>query len=161
MADVALPSLPALPDSEATPTKRGLASLLSDGWLRACALFTLVTLLMPAEGVSWLDFCPAMRFTGAPCPGCGITRCGANLLRGDLDRAFRYHPLGILVLPAVNGLGVLALLPRLRRERIRRVLARWLSAWGRLGLAVVVGFFLLGWLRWLLVFLGWISFPMQ
>lgn len=38
--------------------------------------------------------------TGFPCPGCGLTRAGFALLRGDFIRAYEIHPFiyGIVVL---------------------------------------------------------------
>lgn len=36
--------------------------------------------------------CPMVLFTGYPCPGCGLTRAGMALLRGDFSRAWQIHP---------------------------------------------------------------------
>lgn len=36
--------------------------------------------------------CPMVMFTGYPCPGCGLTRAGVALLRGDFALAFSIHP---------------------------------------------------------------------
>jgi len=38
-------------------------------------------------------------FTGLPCPGCGLTRAHLAFLRGDILKAFAYHPL--FPLPAI------------------------------------------------------------
>ena len=46
--------------------------------------------------------CPFALCTGMACPGCGMTRAAAYLVRGDLDLALRYHPL--VPLTAVAGL---------------------------------------------------------
>ena len=35
--------------------------------------------------------CPILRFTGIPCPGCGMTRAWLAVLRGDLVTAFSYN----------------------------------------------------------------------
>ena len=37
--------------------------------------------------------CPIKFFTGISCPGCGMTRAYAALLKGDLTAAFGFHPL--------------------------------------------------------------------
>lgn len=37
--------------------------------------------------------CPFALATGMACPGCGMTRAAAHLLRGDLATAVSYHPL--------------------------------------------------------------------
>lgn len=42
--------------------------------------------------------CPFALCTGSACPGCGMLRATAHLIRGDLGEAIRYHPLAPLVL---------------------------------------------------------------
>lgn len=37
--------------------------------------------------------CPIKYFLGIPCPGCGMTRALASVLRFDLASAFYWHPL--------------------------------------------------------------------
>ena len=41
--------------------------------------------------------CLFRRCTGTACPGCGLTRAMAHLVRGDIATAWAYHPLAILV----------------------------------------------------------------
>ena len=41
--------------------------------------------------------CPFARCTGLACPGCGMTRAVAALLRGDLSRSWDRHPLAGIV----------------------------------------------------------------
>jgi hypothetical protein len=36
--------------------------------------------------------CPFRRCTGGYCPGCGLTRSGGRLLRGDLAGSWQQHP---------------------------------------------------------------------
>ena len=45
-----------------------------------------------------VQLCVLRLFTGLPCPGCGLTRASAALLRGDLSASLHYHPLLGLVL---------------------------------------------------------------
>jgi hypothetical protein len=88
-----------------------LLRFLSDRHLRVCLLISLFVAAMPPDGVSWLDLCVVKNCTHSPCPGCGITRCGSNLLRGNWWRAACYHPFGLLFLPLIFAMGVLAVLP--------------------------------------------------
>ena len=65
--------------------------------LRATAVFSLlgglITLgLMP---------CPTALILRVPCPGCGMTRATMALLHGNLHESFRFHPLGLLILPVL------------------------------------------------------------
>lgn len=41
--------------------------------------------------------CPFALATGHACPGCGLTRALAYLIRGDLERTVFYHPLAPLL----------------------------------------------------------------
>lgn len=47
------------------------------------------------------SFLPCLfnRFTGLYCPGCGATRCCHSLLHGDIEQAFAWNPLLVLLLP--------------------------------------------------------------
>lgn len=42
-------------------------------------------------------FCLIRRFTGLPCPGCGLTRSFCALAKGDVARSFGFHWLGPLL----------------------------------------------------------------
>ena len=86
------PSAPA-----AAPEKRfWLGAFIAGKQIRFCILIALVVVLMPPETGLGVDLCMLHRQTGAPCPGCGVTRSGANLVRGNFRRAFDYHPLGYI-----------------------------------------------------------------
>lgn len=54
--------------------------------------------------------CPLRCVVGIPCPLCGMFRAFMNLIKGDLAKAFYYHPLWPVVVVAV----VVALLKRFR-----------------------------------------------
>ncbi|MCR5791923.1 MAG: DUF2752 domain-containing protein [Lachnospiraceae bacterium] len=43
--------------------------------------------------------CPIVRFTGFPCPGCGMTRAVFALIKGDFGQAYEYHACVYLVIP--------------------------------------------------------------
>lgn len=67
-------------------------------WLAVApaAVFALMTMATPSDDGPTL--CPVALFTGMACPGCGMSRAMAFLLRGDIDRSMGYHPLAPLVL---------------------------------------------------------------
>ena len=48
------------------------------------------------SGAALPDLCVLRRWTGAPCPGCGLTRCFISLCHGDVRSAWIYNPAGIL-----------------------------------------------------------------
>ncbi len=50
-------------------------------------------------GVVWLPECVFHRVTGWYCAGCGMTRASYCLMHLRIGDAFRYNPLGVLLLP--------------------------------------------------------------
>jgi hypothetical protein len=55
----------------------------------------------------WLPGCIFHRLTGLECPGCGMTRAVHAMLHGDARGAFRFNPLGMVLLPAaLLGIGL-------------------------------------------------------
>jgi hypothetical protein len=57
-----------------------------------------------------VKLCMFERFTGRPCPGCGMTRSILDLAQGDVVGSLRMHPLGVvlagLVVAAIVGTAV-------------------------------------------------------
>ena len=45
--------------------------------------------------------CPIKFLSGFSCPGCGMTRALLSLFAGNLKQALYYHPLVLLIIPAV------------------------------------------------------------
>lgn len=90
-----------------------------------------------------LPACPFLLLTGQPCPFCGGTRSFAQMWRGDVVGAFRYHPLGpvLFVLSFLAGAGLLALLATGRTLRWRGGRRLEQGAWIALG-----GVFAAAWL---------------
>jgi hypothetical protein len=136
-----------------------LARTVDDLSLWACAAYAAVILVMPPEGIAALELCPSVRWTQAPCPGCGMTRCGANLVRGRLRRAADYHPAGVVIVPLLFVAGAVGLLPRRCREAFRRGLLRRRRLAGRLGALLLGCFLVFGCARWWAVRTGRMSFP--
>jgi hypothetical protein len=96
---------------------RAAAGPITDGktrWQRAMwAAFGLLTLALVAfllreggpAGMRWLPGCLFHDFTGLSCPGCGMTRAVHATLHGRLGEAFRFNPVGMILLP-VAAVGV-------------------------------------------------------
>ncbi len=71
----------------------------------ACAAFQLRQ--SGSSGLPWLPSCMLHKFTGLHCPGCGMTRAAYATLHGRLLDAFRFNPVGMILLPlACIGLGL-------------------------------------------------------
>lgn len=113
MASVALPG-------ESAP--RGLAFGVGALILRPRAALLVGGATLAQAGLTALGLpalpCPLHAATGFPCPGCGLSRAGAALLRGDAIEALRLHAFAPLL--ALGGLVVLAgiALPRPVRLRV-------------------------------------------
>jgi hypothetical protein len=73
--------------------------------------------------------------TGIPCPTCFLTRATELALRGDLQSAWQWHPLGPL---AAAGLLAWSIAAWRQRRLVPRHLAHWpvMTAGGALVLAV-------------------------
>lgn len=81
--------------------------------------------------VSGLPLCPFAFLSGLPCPGCGLTRAGLCLLRGDVLEAMRYSPLAPIVVPFVGVVAGRSLWLYLRGKN--ELPPRWITR-GALGL---------------------------
>lgn len=146
-------------DSPAAPSD-WLTLLLHDYWMRAAAGFVFFFCLVPPEGIPGFEMCASMRVSHSPCPGCGMTRCGSNLLRGNFYRALQYHPFGYVVIPLCLTLGAVAFAPRSWRAEFRRRVRRLLHPLRTVLLFFVGVAFLCTLARWGLVGVGWMEFPM-
>lgn len=67
--------------------------------------------------------CPLYRFTGLPCPLCGMTRAWLAALRLDFSAAFFFHPLFPLAPPALLYAAHREVLPRRLPPRAERLCA--------------------------------------
>src|SRR5215217_7116814 len=73
--------------------------------LLVCAAFALRE--NGPNGLSWLPGCTFHKLTGLHCPGCGMTRAAHAGLHGEIVQAFRFNPVGVVLLPlACVGLGI-------------------------------------------------------
>lgn len=90
----------------------------------------------------WLPGCMFHRLTGLHCPGCGMTRASHAMLHGDLAAAFRFNPLGMILLPmALIGIGI-ELAAWVRGRRLA-VTPRFGGRVGWCVLFLVIGFWIL------------------
>lgn len=116
------------------------STLFRRGNLAAAWIVLLLAVLHPPDGLG-IPLCWARAVSGAPCPGCGLSRSASCVVRGRLAQAWAYHPFGLVVPVLAVPFAIASLLPRdVRRrmnERIRRD-PRWLNA----AYAAVVGAFL-------------------
>ena len=89
-------------------------------WLGLAAA-TVVGILFALSNEDGPVLCPFRRCTGGYCPGCGLTRSGGRLLRGDVVGSYQQHPYLVFGVAqaaaflALWNLGSTALKQRLRR----------------------------------------------
>lgn len=67
--------------------------------------------------------CPVRYAFGIPCPGCGLGRAGALLLRGQFAASLHIHAFAAPVIGAIGLLAVAAFLPPARRLVLARDIA--------------------------------------
>ncbi len=67
------------------------------GLVLACAAFALHQ--RGPSGLGWLPGCTFHHLTGLNCPGCGMTRAAHAALHGEIATAFRFNPVGMVLLP--------------------------------------------------------------
>lgn len=96
-------------------------------WPRLLALALLAgSLLLPLLAFDWimspqaLVLCPLRAVTGIPCPSCGLTRALAQLERGHLAQALKFHPFSPLLLVLALALFGLLLLELATHKSIIR-----------------------------------------
>lgn len=88
--------------------------------------------------------CPVKGLTGFPCPGCGMTRAWAAVLRGELGTAWECHPLWTIMPFFGAGIAVYALSPKMKRST-RRTLEVFLYVCCALFIAVYIVRLARGW----------------
>ena len=58
-------------------------------------------MLHETGGAGWMPGCIFRKVTGLQCPGCGMTRASYATLHGRFGDAFRFNPVGMVLLPPV------------------------------------------------------------
>lgn len=90
-----MPPVPSLPERSLRRQWITLAILAG------CIAYVVVMAYVPGFTSRSPLICPAHRVLGLHCPSCGLTRAIACLVRLEPVAAVRFHPLVILVAPAV------------------------------------------------------------
>lgn len=147
------------PEPVAATQRWWLTAFLAGRQLRICLLIALVVLLMPSETGLGIELCMLKNQTGAPCPGCGMTRSGANFLRGNFTRSIQFHAFGLILFPVLLGLCALSLLPGAMRQAFALRLLPHQRLIGWLHALFWIAFFLFGLARWIAVMAGAMTFP--
>jgi len=83
-------------------------------WINAAPLAIVAFLAMWTPSDDGLTFCPFALATGTACPGCGMSRALAWLVRGDLVTSVRYHPLA----PLLAAMAVIAFVWRIGQVKM-------------------------------------------
>jgi hypothetical protein len=103
-----------------------LTQVWRDRLTLAAPLGLALFLLAGSGGDDGPTICPFALMTGTACPGCGMTRAAAHLIRGDLGTAIGYHPL--VPLMAALAIGGWTWFILVRSGRARPVSPRLLNA---------------------------------
>jgi hypothetical protein len=80
------------PEPQPAPSGASRSTALAV-WLGGALVAAATAIWLLALGPGETTICLLRNWTSVPCPGCGVTRSIAALLRGDIALAFRLHPL--------------------------------------------------------------------
>jgi len=121
-------------------------------WVLALGGGSALFALLPLGG------CAFLLATGAPCPGCGMTRSCVALLEGDLAHSMRMHPLGLPLVLVTAAAALMAF-----REGItgRPVFRRFLDARGTRWALAGVGLLFLVWVIRVWLHSAWSPDPIR
>jgi len=78
--------------------------------------------------------CFVRRCTGTSCPGCGLTRALAYLMRGDISSMWHMHPLAPLF--ALDAIVAVALVWVARSFAVK---PKWIAVWAALHVPLLLG----------------------
>jgi len=112
--------MPDTPSQDLIATQRNL-------WFLGTAIAVVLIGALYLFGPGNTSTCLVRAATGVSCPGCGMTRAAAALLRGDITGAWTFHPLAPFV--AIQGLVVWiwwGWIAFVRRQRVNEAILLWL-----------------------------------
>jgi hypothetical protein len=128
----------------------GLAAVFAPRGVQWVALAVfLASFVLPPEGLG-VETCGFLIVTRQPCPGCGLTRSVASVAHGRFALAWRQHPFGFLVFPALAVLGLAGAWPRFGRGTLSPFILRHDRALSRSLVAALVALVCFGASRWVL-----------
>jgi len=134
-------------------TKRDSGRWALDGALILLAAGVVaISALFAPETLPGFNLCPFHRFTGLPCPGCGLTRAFCCITHGEFLRAWQFNPFSYIFYAACLTLLFWPLL-RTRWPEFESCLVR--SRWfNRFPFILIGGMLLFGVCRMFLVLRG-------
>lgn len=100
---------------------KSIGMIKADLWSIRYVILVLVVYFFLAWNFFYSS-CPFVMITGLPCPGCGLSRAGFCLLRGEFTAAWHLHPF-------IYGIALLAAAFVIRRYVLQkevRSLQKWL-----------------------------------
>jgi hypothetical protein len=90
-----------------------------------------------------------------------MTRSGANIVRGNLRRAWQYHPLGLIFTPILVVLTIVSFMPQSIRSMIASRFRRNRKVWQLITIVLLAVFIVFGLVRFALVCKNLMSFPFE
>jgi hypothetical protein len=105
-----------------------------------------LSFLLPPEG-SGIPMCWFKWAYGHPCPGCGLSRSLTCISHLQFEKAWAYHPFGLLIYVLFFANALLLLMPSRKRAALRTRMSaqdRWLKPiyW-----SIVISFLIFGFVR--------------
>lgn len=119
--------------------KKTIGMLKSDLWSIRYVVLVLAAYFFLAWKVCYSS-CPFVMITGFPCPGCGLSRAGFALLRGEFSQAWYFNPF-------IYGISLLVIVFLIRRYLLHKE-AKSLQKWLILLLAGMLVFYIYRMLRY-------------
>lgn len=79
-----------------------------------------LSFVLPADGLG-VTICWIKRWCSLPCPGCGLTRSITCLSQLEFEKAWHYHPFGVLI----YGIFVSNVVLQFQNKTVRRCVQNW------------------------------------
>ncbi|MBM3890122.1 MAG: DUF2752 domain-containing protein [Verrucomicrobia bacterium] len=109
-------------------------------WLggATAVLLLLASAVFTPASLPPVPLCLMYRFTGLPCPGCGLTRAVCCISHGEFAQAWAFNPFGYVLFAGLIALAARPLIAWRWPEAQQRI-ARWRGwLWVGIGLATLL-----------------------